>query len=140
MESETVTMTLLLASILLLAQSPTQPHKIPLRNTFVVAAESVIDDADRTNVKADDTHFDPQMQQLKSAQSNLDHMVAEDGEREVVDATSNLVFAISACHIQSKSGASTAQCEAIVSRARIGAMQAIDKHKSAETWLDGPPA
>jgi hypothetical protein len=135
-----MTLSLLLASSLFFLQSPTQPHKVPLRNTFIVAAESVIDDADSLEIKAPDAQFDAQMQQLKAAQANLDHMVAEDGERDVVDATKNLVFAISACHIQTKSGAGTASCESIVSRARTGAMQAIDKHKSAGTWLDGPPA
>ncbi len=135
-----MTLSLLLASSLFFLQSPTQPHKVPLRNTFVVAAESVIDDADSLDIKAPDAQFDAQMQQLKTAQANLDHMVAEDGERDVVDAIKNLVFAISACHIQTKSGVSTASCESIMSRARTGAMQAIDKHKSAGTWLDGPPA
>lgn len=139
-----MTIELLLASSLLFlpqpAQSPTQPHKIPLRNTFVVATESVIDDADSIDIKAGDVQFDAQMQQLKSAKSNLEHMVAEDGERDVIDAANNLIFAIAACHIQVKSGASTSQCEAIVSRARTGAMEAIDKHKSGGTWMDGPPA
>jgi len=135
-------LTHLLASTLFLLpfQYPIQPHKVPLRNTFVVAAESVIDQADNINIKSSDDQYEPQMKQLKAAQATLTRMIDEDGEHEVVDATNNLIFAISACHIQAKGNAGTTQCEPIISRARTGAMEAIDKHKSAGAWLDGPPA
>ena len=133
-------MTLLLSSILLLAQLPTQHHNPILRNTFVTAAETVIDDADHTDIKAPDTQFDSQMQQLKAAQSNLNQMVAEDGEREVVSETANLIYAIAACHIQAKTAPDTAKCELTISHARTNAMEALHKHKANGTWLDGPPA
>ena len=135
-------LTHLLASTLFLLpfQYPIQPHKVPLRNTFVVAAETVIDDAGNIDIKSSDDQFEPQMQQLKAAQATLTRMIGEDGERDVVEATNNLIFAISACHIQAKAGTGTAQCEPIISRARTGAMEAIDKHKSAGAWVDGPPS
>ena len=133
-------MTLLLASILFIAQYPMPSHNPTLRNTFVTAAETVIDDADQTDIKAPDAQFDPQMQQLKTAQSNLNQMVAEDGEREVVSETANLVYAIAACHIQAKTTPDTAKCELTISHARTSAMEALHKHKANGSWLDGPPA
>ena len=128
------------ASLLFLPQYPMPTHKVTLRNTFVVAAETVIDDADHTDIKASDAQFDPQMQQLKAAQATLVQMVAEDGEREVVDETKNLLYAISACHIQAKTAPDTSKCEVTISHARTGAMEALNKHKSGGSWVDGPPA
>lgn len=131
---------LLATTLLFLPQYPMPTHHPTLRNTFVVAAETVIDDADHTDIKAPDPQFDPQMLQLKAAQANLDQMVAEDGEREVVDETKNLIYAIAACHIQAKTAPDTTKCETTISHARTSAMEALNKHKSNGAWLDGPPA
>ncbi len=133
--------TVLFASTLLfLPQYPMPTHKLSLRNTFVVAAETVIDDADHIDIKAPDAQFDPLMQQLKTSQATLDQMVAENGEREVVDETKNLIYAISACHIQAKTAPDTSKCETTISHARTSAMEALGKHKSGGAWVDGPPA
>jgi hypothetical protein len=134
-------LTFVLASILFyLPQLPVQNHHPALRNTFVVAAETVVDDADHTDIKAPDAQFDPQMRQLKASQANLDKMVAEEGEREVVDETANLIYAIAACHIQAKTAPDTTKCELTISHARTSAMEALHKHKSSGSWVDGPPA
>ena len=131
---------LLASSLLFLPQYPIPTHHPTLRNTFVVAAETVIDDADHTDIKAPDAQFDPQMKQLKTVQTTLDQMVAEQGEREVVDETKNLIYAIAACHIQAKTAPDTSKCERTISHARSSAMEALNKHKVDGAWVDGPPA
>jgi hypothetical protein len=112
----------------------------PARNSFVVAAESAIDTASAIDLKANDAQFTPQMQALKSAQSNLTQMAENDNERNVASAVNDLVFAVTTCHIQAKDGAPTGPCESQISDARTHAMQALNKHKSGDAWQDGPPA
>ena len=131
---------LLASGLLFLPQYPMPTHNPALRNTFVVAAETVIDDADHTDIKAADPQFDPQMLQLKAAQANLDQMVAEQGEREVVNETKNLIYAIAACHIQAKTAPDTSKCETTITHARASAMDVLNRHKSNGAWVDGPPA
>jgi len=135
-------LTQLLASTLLFLapQYPMPTHNPTLRNTFVIAAETVIDDADATAIKAPDAQFDPQMQQLKAAQANLKQMVAEQGEQEVVDETSNLIYAVAACHIQAKTAPDTSKCELTIAHARTSAMEALHKHKASGSWVDGDPS
>ena len=122
------------------AQAGAQTPPAPLRNTFVVAAETVIDDANAVDLKADDTHFDGQMQTLKTARENLNRMASEDREHEIVSSADDMIFAISACHIQAKDGGNTAKCQTQVDNARTRTMEVLDKHKSAGAWVDGPPA
>jgi hypothetical protein len=130
----------LASTLLFLPQYPMPTHNPVLRNTFAVAAETVIDDADATVIKAPDAQFDPQMQQLKAAQANLKQMVAEQGEQEVVDETSNLIYTIAACHIQAKTAPDTSKCELTVSHARSSAMGALHKHKASGSWVEGDPS
>ena len=112
----------------------------PLSNTFISAAEMVLDDAGKVEIKAPDDRFESEMRDLKSAKDNLDHMAYEDREHRIVSAASELVFAISACHIQAKDGADTAKCESQIENARNRAMYVLGKHKSGTSWIDGPPA
>jgi hypothetical protein len=111
----------------------------PPRNSFVVAAESAVDNATAVDLKGDDAQFGPQIQALKSSQANLTRMAEDDTEREIASDVNDLVFAVSACHIQAKGGAPTARCESQISDARTRAMQALNKHKSGSVWQDGPP-
>ena len=133
----------LLVSTLLFAQPlqstlPTQTG--PLRNTFVVAAETVIDDAGKIDLKASDTVSDSLIQQLRTAQSTLVSMAQDDREKDVASISSDMVFAATACHLQATNGADTTNCQAQFARARTRVMEAIHKHKSGDTWQDGPPA
>ncbi len=112
----------------------------PPRNSFVVAAESAIDAASAVKLDGDDAQFGPQIQSLKTAQANLTRMAEDDNERDIASAVNDLVFAVSACHITAKGGASTGQCESQITDARTHAMQAMKKHKSGGIWQDGPPA
>jgi len=128
----------LLAAFLFLPQS--QPHRAPLTATFVTATEGFLDQAEAADIHAPDAEFDPKFQVLKTAKDNLKSMAEEDGEQEVVEAANNLIFAISACHLQSKNGTDTTKCEAIVHRASFRVMAAIDKHKTGNLWTDGPPS
>ena len=55
----------------------------PLSQTFISAAQVVIDDAMAVDVKADNDHIAGPMQQLKSASDNLINMASGDHEKEV---------------------------------------------------------
>lgn len=112
----------------------------PPRNSFIVAAESTIDDASALDLKAADAQFDPQMRALKAAQANLATMAEDDNERDIASDVNDLIFAVSACHIAAKGGAPTAQCESQISDARTHAMQALGKHKTGGVWQDRPPS
>ena len=116
---------------------PTEIGK--LRNTFVVAAETVIDNASAIDIQASDALFNGQMQQVRSAKDNLKHMAEDEREREAASATDDLIFAVSACHIQAKDGAPTDKCQAQIVQSRTRAMEALRKHKSGGQWVDGPP-
>ena len=111
-----------------------------MRNTFVVATETVIDSASAVDIKAADAQFNGQMQQLKQARETLARMANDDREKEIAAAANDLVFMVSACHIQAKGGASTSGCEEQFARARARLMEAIGRHKDGANWVDGAPA
>lgn len=134
----------LLATMLLLSAGPAPqsgpPSHIPLSNAFITAAETVIDDADKVQINAPDDRFNADMRDLTTAKDNLDRMSYEEREHAVVGADSDLIFAISACHVQAKDGADTHKCEAQVKSARTRAMELLGKHKDGSSWVDGAPA
>ena len=122
------------------AQTTLPTQTAPMRNTFVVAAETVIDNAGDVDIKADDTQFNGQMAQVKTSRDNLDKMADDEREHEVVSATGDLIFAVQACHIQAKDGADTTKCQAQIEGARVRAMEALKMHKSGGNWVAGPPS
>lgn len=126
--------------LLLSPQSMLPTATGPLRNTFVTAAETVIDNASGIDIKGDDAHFNPQMQQLRAAKDNLKGMAEDDRERDAAVAADDLIFAVAACHIQAKDGASTDRCQAQIDGARTRAMEALRVHKSNGVWAAGPPS
>jgi hypothetical protein len=136
----------LLSTVLwILAPAPqTVPSNAPPSNTFITAAESVIDNAAAVDVHAADETYDAQLQQLKTAQDNLNRMASTDRDRDITTAVSDLVFAISTCHIQLKNAApdsvSPNPCESRITAARTSAMQSINQHKENGSWVAGPPA
>ncbi|MGH9919743.1 MAG: hypothetical protein ACRD6W_12875 [Nitrososphaerales archaeon] len=119
---------------------PSANPTYPLRNTFVIATETVIDYANAADFKADDAHFQGQMHTLKEAQANLDAMASDDREQAVAAATKSLIFAVASCHIEAIDGVSTAKCPTQIQQARDTAMDAIGKHRSNGVWVDGPPS
>ena len=138
-----MTTKLLLASTLSLMILPFQSLPTvsgPIRNTFAVAAETVIDNAAAIDVAADETHFNALFQQLTVSKNNLAGMASDDREKDIASEANNLVFLVSACHIQAKDGASTDKCKSQLDHARNRIMEAISKHKSSGAWADGPPA
>ena len=110
------------------------------RESFRTAAESTLDAASAVNIKGDDAEFTPQMQTLKAANTNLTRMADVDSERTIAAAVTDLVFAITACHIVAKGGAATTECEAQINDARKQAMQVLGARKNNGTWQDAPPA
>jgi hypothetical protein len=136
----------LLASALWLVAQAVPPSTLPvptvgpLRETFVTAAETVLDDAAAVDIKGDNDHFSGQFQQLKVANDNLSSMASEEREKSIAASTKDLAFQISSCHIQAIDGADTTKCQAQVDHARNRAMEALNKHKSGNAWVDGPPA
>src|SRR3954470_11852254 len=98
---------ILLASALLFVQmgtsAPPGPSG-PLSNTFITAAETVIDNSATIDLKANDVSFDAQLQQLKMSRDNLNTMAVDSRQKDIADAGKPLVFLVSACHIQAKDG------------------------------------
>jgi hypothetical protein len=139
-----MTPTILLASTLSLlfqAAPPSLPTVTgPIRNTFAVATETVIDNASTIDLKASDVVFDAQLQRLKASKDNLVGMAYDSREKDIADDANNLIFLVSSCHIQAKDGASTTQCQSQLDRAKASMMQAISKHKSTGSWTEGPPS
>jgi hypothetical protein len=119
---------------------PSANPTYPLRETFVTAAETVIDDALAVDIKADQAHFSGPMQSLKTAEDNLINMAEDDREKNIAESMKDLAFQISSCHIQSLDGADTSRCEAQVAGARNRVLETLNKHKQGGAWVDGPPA
>ena len=138
-----MTTKLLLTSTLFLLFLPPQTLPTttgPIRNTFAVAVETVIDNATAIDIAADETHFSAQYQQLKISNDNLATLAYDDREKDIASEARNLVFLVSACHLQAKDGASTGKCQSQLTHASNRIMEAIAKHKSSGAWTDGPPA
>lgn len=133
--------TLLLAASLLLAVpqfNPAYPHG-PMRNTFATSAETVVDTADAIDIHANDAAFDAQMQQLHNTYDTLKAMAEDEREKDVASSLNDLVFAISACHLQARNGAPIEKCTKQIANARFRSLDALGKHKDGATWVDGPP-
>ena len=114
------------------------PGMGPLRNTFVVAAETVIDNASAVDLKGDDAHFAAQMNDLKTSKENLLRMAEDDREHDAAEAANDLIFAVASCHIRAKNG-DAGNCVTLVDNARHRAMEALGKHKANGAWVNGPP-
>jgi len=112
-----------------------------LRNAFRTATESVVDNALTIDPAAPDTQFAPAMTQLKQSQLNLAQMAADDRENEIASETKNLLFTVSACHIQAKADPSkVAVCQPQIDHAAHEVELLINRHKANGSWQDGPPA
>jgi hypothetical protein len=136
--------TLLSATLLLFPAAPqtNMPggQKGPLRNTFLVSAETVIDNAAAVDPTAADEQFGPQMTTLKQSQARLKSMANDDREDEIVSESNNMIFAISACHIQARADATkTGTCKGQIANSMKQMMVLLNAHKSGGTWQDGPP-
>lgn len=136
---------LAVAALFLLAapaqQGPPSLSPIPPpRQTFVAAAQVVLDNAAAVDVKADNDHFNGAMQQLKQSSANLNAMAADDGEQSIATTMKDIIFQLSSCHIQSIDGTPTDKCEAQIKSAERQAMTALHRHKEGSSWVEGPPA
>jgi hypothetical protein len=122
-------------------QSPPSVNPVsPPRQTFVSAAQVVLDNASAIDVKADNDHFSGAMQQLKQSSDNLNNMAADEGENNIASTMKDIIFQISSCHIQSIDGTPTDKCEAQIKTAEKQAMVILNRHKEGSSWVDGPPA
>jgi uncharacterized protein with von Willebrand factor type A (vWA) domain len=136
----------LAAAALFLLAAPAQQGPPPLspipppRQTFIAAAEVVLDNAATTDVKADRDHFTASMQQLKQSSDNLTAMAADEGEKNIATSMKDIMFQISSCHIQAIDGAPTDKCEAQIKTAERQAMTVLNRHKDNGSWVEGPPA
>src|SRR5215469_16116851 len=128
------------ATLLLLAQQVSQapPPLSPIpapRQTFVAAAQVVLDNAAATDVKADRDHFTSSMQQLKQSSDNVTAMAADEGEKSIATSMKDIIFQISSCHIQSIDGTPTDKCEAQIKTAEKQAMTVLNRHKEGSSWV-----
>ena len=122
-------------------QGPPPLSRIPPpRETFVSAAEVVLDNAAAIDVKADNDHFSGEMQQLRQSNDNLNSMAADDGEKSIAETMKDIIFQISSCHIQAIDGTPTDKCEAQIKSAERQAMTALKRHKEGDSWVAGAPA
>jgi hypothetical protein len=119
---------------------PSVSPEPPLSQTFISAAQVVIDDAIAVDIKADNDHIAGPMQQLRSAADNLTNMASTDHEKEVAASMKDIVFQISSCHIQSIDGTPTDTCQAQIQTAEKQAMTTLNRHKENNSWVEGPPA
>ncbi len=136
----------LLAAAVLVLAAPAQQGPPPLspppppRETFVSAAEVVLDNAAAIDVKADNDHFNGAMQQLRQSNDNLNSMAADEGEKNIAETMKDIIFQISSCHIQAIDGTPTDKCEAQIKTAERQAMTTLKRHKEGSSWVEGPPA
>ena len=112
----------------------------PLSQTFISAAQVVIDDAIAVDVKLDNDHFAGPMQQLRTASDNLTGMASSDHEKDVASSMKDMVFQISSCHIQSIDGTPVDKCQAQIQNAARQAMTTLNRHKENGSWVEGPPS
>jgi hypothetical protein len=112
----------------------------PPRQTFIAAAEVVLDNADAVDLKAGNDHFAGQMQQLRQSSDNLTNMAADEGEKNIAVSMKDIIFQISSCHIQAIDGTSVDKCQAQIKTAEKQAMTVLHRHKEGSSWVEGPPA
>jgi hypothetical protein len=124
-----------------LQQGPPPLNRVPPpRETFISAAEVVLDNAAAVDVKADNDHFNGAMQQLRQSNDNLKSMAADEGEDSIAATMKDIIFQISSCHIQAIDGTPTDKCEAQIKSAERQAMSVLRRHKEGSSWVNGPPA
>ena len=122
-------------------QGPPPVSKIPPpRQTFIAAAQVVLDNADAVDLKAGNDHFATQMQQLRQSNDNLTNMAADEGETNIAATMKDIIFQISSCHIQAIDGTSIDKCQAQIKAAEKQAMTVLNRHKDNGSWVEGPPA
>jgi hypothetical protein len=122
-------------------QGPPSANPVPPpRQTFISAAQVVLDNAAAVDVKADNDHFNGSMQQLRTSSDNLNSMAADEGEKSIAATMKDIIFQISSCHIQSIDGTPTDKCEAQIKTAEKQAMTTLNRHKEGGSWVGGPPA
>lgn len=112
---------------------------VPLSQSFISAAQVVIDDAQSIDIHVDNDHFAGPIQTLRQASDNLLAMAQNDHETDIAYEMKNMIFQISSCHIQAIDGTSTTKCEAQVKAAEDRAMEVISRHKENGLWVEGEP-
>jgi hypothetical protein len=109
-------------------------------NTFLIASETVLDNALAVDIAADDDHFDPEMKQLKTSRDNLKSMASNAQEDEIVTDSDNLIFLISSCHIQARDPSRVAPCQSQIGTSIHRLMTKLNHHKSNGAWVSGSPS
>lgn len=112
---------------------------VPLSQTFISAAQVVIDDAQAIDIHTDNEHFAGAMQTLREANDNLAAMAQNDREKDIASEMKDMIFQISSCHIQAIDNTPTDKCEAQIKSAENRAMELINRHKENGAWTDGAP-
>ncbi len=141
MNSALITATLLLLLAAPAQNGPPPVSKVPPpRQTFIAAAQVVLDKADAVDLKATNENFAGQMQQLRQSNDNLTRMAADEGEDNIATSMKDIIFQISSCHIQAIDGTAIGKCQAQIKSAEKQAMTVLNRHKEGSSWVEGPPA
>lgn len=129
------------AALLLLTQLPQNMpvDNTPLRNSFVSAAETVVDDSAAVDVSAEDSTYDLRFSKFQGDRAYMDKLAQDDREHDIVASTKNLEFMVTSCHLQAKNGAPPEKCLTQLANARTRIMVELNHHKSGGIWVDGPP-
>jgi hypothetical protein len=112
----------------------------PLRNSFLVAAESVVDNSQVIDPNEPSAQFDPQMRVLKQSETILKSMAQDERETGIASDSFNMVFSVSACHIEARDANKSATCKEQINHSINEIMTEINHHKQNGTWVEGPPA
>src|SRR5215475_13739732 len=113
MNSAAVVLATLLLFAALPQYGPPPVSKIPPpRQTFVAAAQVVLDNASAVDLKGDNDRFADQMKQLKQSSDNLNNMAADEGEQNIAASMKDIMFQISSCHIQAIDDTPIDKCQA----------------------------
>jgi len=129
------------ATLLLLTQLPQNMpvDNMPLRNSFVSAAETVVDDSAAVDVSAEDSAYNLRFGKFQADRAYMDRLAQDDREHGIVTSTKDLEFLINACRLQTRNGVPPDKCLTQLANARTRIMVELNHHKSGDAWLDGPP-
>lgn len=112
----------------------------PVSKEFLLAAETVVDDADAVDETASNSIYSSQMQEARSAYGALGRLATTDVERQIVAESGQLLFVTDTCHIEAQNLSSHfSQCLADGMSHRTTIMVLLSRHKIKGSWLDGPP-
>jgi hypothetical protein len=111
-----------------------------LSKQFTLSAEEAYDAADQIDESAGERAFETQMDSARDLKNKLGREAETDAERKVVASVGDMLFASYTCHaIAVHGGPEYPGCMDSVHQTRRDFMVLLGRHKSAGSWIEGPP-